>query len=164
MEKFVMAFFTLVVVASFAVLARRAWVSKRFKQESLLSNPLEALDIFGKLIIEQDGFYVATTFANNSLERVAAYGLGSRGFCKLFVFDNGVLFVRRGERSIAVPVEQIASVGSGQVAIDKAVEPGGLIQIDWKLEDVFLTTHFRVTDTNARAKTLSALVQLRVGA
>ena len=109
----------------FSCLAARAWQKRKQDQTAKFEAPLEALEYFGELIAQSSGFYVATTYAENHLERISAYGLGARGVCQILVFGEGVLIVRNGERPLAIAKNALGDISANQVAIDKAVEANG---------------------------------------
>lgn len=157
MGKNVMAVISAIIFISLFVLAVRAWRSRILSQQSSFSEPLEALEYFGRLLISAKAFYVATTYAENVLERIAAYGLGARGNAQVFVFTEGLLVVRDGERSLAIDKANILSVDFGQVAIDKVVETDGLVQITWLQEETKLITHLRVKEIELRNKIYSEI-------
>ena len=137
--------------------AVRAWRSRVANQQTSFDEPLEALEYFGQLVASAKAFYVATTFAANPLERIGAYGLGARGFAQVFVFSEGLLVVRNGERPLAIDKSAIESVSLSQVAIDKAVESGGLVQIDWLQNGVELSTHLRIVEPQSRQQVTNAI-------
>lgn len=155
MGKNIMAVISAIIFISLFVLAVRAWRTRISSQQASFSEPLEALEYFGQLLMSAKAFYVATTYSENVLERIAAYGLGARGNAQVFVFTEGLLVVRDGERSLAVDKANILSVDFGQVAIDKVVETDGLVQITWLQEDTKLITHLRVKEIELRNKIYS---------
>lgn len=157
MTKNLMAVLSAVLFMTLLAIVVRAWRSKAHAQASEISQPFEALEPFGELLTSAKGFYVATTYAINHLERIVAYGLGPRGVANAMVFTEGLLIVRNGERPLAISRHQISSVSLGQTAIDKAVESGGLLQVNWSLGPTDLTTHLRVTDLALRNSTIEAL-------
>ena len=160
MEKYVMAALSLLLFASFFLLAARAWQKRKQDQTAKFEAPLEALDYFGELISKSPGFYVATTFAESHLERISAYGLGARGFCQILVFGEGVLIVRKGERPLAIAKSALDDISANQVAIDKAVEANGLMSITWNQSSSSLATHLRIVDRDKRAQILDAINSL----
>jgi hypothetical protein len=159
-EKYVMAIITIVVFGALILVALNAWRKKIVQQEASFGAPLEALEFFGELLVQAKGFYVATTHADNHLERVAAYGLGARGFAQVMVFSEGVLIVRNGERPLAIDRKSLKAISSNQVAIDKAVERGGLISIDWLQGPTFLSTHLRIVDPLERGNVFRSINQI----
>lgn len=160
MEKNIMALITLLLFSAMIALAFRAWRKRIRQQEASFEAPLEALEFFGEVLSQAKAFYVATTFANNHLERIAAYGLGARGFAQIMVFSEGILIIRNGEDPLAIGKESLVSISSNQVAIDKTVEKGGLISIDWINGSTTLSTHIRIVDSNERARVLTELKSL----
>ena len=156
MVKNLMAIITATIFLLLLMLIVRAWKQRILQQTNSFSEPLEALDFFGELIAQAKAFYVATTFAESLLERIAAYGLGPRGNAQFFVFSEGLLIVRNGERPLAIDRASISSVSLGQVAIDKVVETDGLIQVNWSQDSVKLSTHLRVVDEKSRKEILQA--------
>lgn len=157
MTKNLMAVISAVLFVALLAFVVRAWRSKAQAQASEMSQPNEALEYFGELLTAAKGFYVATTFANNHLDRIAAYGLGPRGVAQVMVFTEGLLIVRTGESPLAIDRSQISSVTLGQTAIDKAVEPGGLLQVNWSQGSTDLTTHLRITDLALRSSLIEAI-------
>ena len=157
MDKFIMAVLSFIIFALLAFLAMRAWRARSIDQSAEFSAPLEALDFFGELLAQAKAFYVSTTNGLNHLERISAYGLGPRGLAQVLVFTEGLLIVRNGERPLALDRAQISEIELTQVAIDKAVEPDGLLSIQWIQDGVNLATQLRIVDTSDRLSITDAL-------
>ena len=155
-----MAAISFMFFSVFLLLAARAWHKRKEEQTAKFDSPLEALDYFGELKAKSSGFYVATTYSENHLERISAFGLGSRGICQILVFSEGLLLIRKGERPLAIGSSALVSVSSNQVAIDKAVEPNGLMTITWKQNSSLLATHLRVVDKEKRNRVLDSINSL----
>ncbi len=155
-----MAALSLFIFASFFFLASRAWQKRNQEQTAKFEAPLEALDYFGQLLSKSSGFYVATTYSENHLERISAYGLGARGICQILVFSEGVLIVRNGERPLAIAKSALDGISSNQVAIDKAVEANGLMSITWHQNSIPLATHLRIVDRDQRSQVQDAINSL----
>ncbi len=113
---------------------------RRAAQEAELPQPASA--VAGDAIFS--GFYVATVFADRPLERVWAFGLGSRGKATVSASENGLSVQRTGEQGFQIPLGDIVSVGRARATIDRAVEKHGLLQISWLLGETELLTSFRV--------------------
>lgn len=160
MAKNLMAFISAAIFVLLVSLAVRAWKTRITNQKSQFEEPLEALEYFGSTLVAAKGFYVATTFANNVLERIAAYGLGARGNAQVLVFSEGLLIVRNGERPLAIDRFAIQAVSLGQVAIDKAVENNGLIQVNWIQSGIGLATHIRIVEPSDRQNIYSAILSI----
>ena len=152
-----MAVLTVFACLLFALLAIRAWRNRAIKQSKLFPPPLAGLPECGELLAAADSFYVATTFGDSFLERIAAHGLGARGFASIEIFAEGVLVKRVGERNLAIVARDLVSVSYSQVAIDKAVEKDGLLVMSWNAGDSLLATHIRIKDALARDQIFSTL-------
>lgn len=155
-----MAALSVVLFTSFFLLAARAWQKRIQEQTDKFEAPLEALDFFGELLSKSSGFYVATTYSENHLERISAYGLGARGSCQVLVFSEGVLIVRNGERPLAIAKSALDGISSNQVAIDKAVEAKGIMSITWNQNSIQLATHLRIVDRDQRNQVQDAILSL----
>ncbi|WP_166983618.1 hypothetical protein [Paramicrobacterium fandaimingii] len=79
--------------------------------------------------------YVATTRSGEPLERLALPGLGFRGVGTLSIAPAGASLAVTGERPAFLPAASLRSAHTAQVAIDRVVEPGGLVCIAWTLLD-----------------------------
>lgn len=77
------------------------------------------------------GFYVATTRHGDPLERLAIRGLGFRSRVDVTVTDRGVALDLVGQPRMFLAIERIESVALATTAIDRVVEPGGLVRIAW---------------------------------
>ena len=155
-----MAALSLLLFSCFSLLAARAWQKRKQEQTANFEAPLEALDYFGELIAKSSGFYVATTYADNHLERISAYGLGARGICQILVFGQGVLIVRNGERPLAIAKSALEEISANQIAIDKAVEAKGLMSIIWSKNSISFATHLRIIDQDKRSQIQDAINSL----
>lgn len=160
MGKQIMAIISLSIFVTLAGLALRAWRKRAADQAAEFSAPLEALEYFGELLAQAKAFYVATTRGANHLERINAYGLGARGICQVMIFTEGLLIVRNGERPLAIERGQLTTVEFSQVAIDKAVEPDGLVAVSWDQDAVSLATQLRIVDASDRSAISEALQQI----
>ncbi len=160
MEKQIMAIISLSIFLLLVGLALRAWRKRSIDQAAEFSAPLEALEFFGELLAQAKAFYIATTRDVNHLERINAYGLGARGLAQILVFSEGLLIVRNGERPLALDRSQLTKVEFTQVAIDKAVEPDGLVSVSWVHEGTSLATQLRIVDVSDRTLISEALKQI----
>lgn len=109
-----------------------------------------------------DVFYVATTLADNHLERVALPGLAFRGYGTLEVSGETVALFLKGGDQLVVPRSAVRSVGVTTTVIDKVVEKDGLISMRWTAatvsgETAELATHIRLPRIGERNDVLAAL-------
>lgn len=101
-------------------------------------------DNVGDMIAVDNGLYVATTLAEQPLERVAAHGLGFRSRSTVTITNNGITVARTGSSPFFIGSDSLLSVQRATWAIDKAVEPGGLMVITWRLGETALDSYFRM--------------------
>lgn len=163
MSKQLVALLSLVIFASLGLIAIRSWRKRSSGQAAEFSEPLEALEYFGELLAQAKGLYVATTYASNHLERISAYGLGSRGVANIFVFTEGLLIIRTGERPLAIDKTQISGIQLTQATIDKAVEAKGLLSVSWLQGQTQLATQIRIVDNASRLKISNAISGITAG-
>jgi len=81
-----------------------------------------------------DGFYVATTIADDPLNRVVADRLGFRGRVQATVFDTGIELAIAGRDPLFIGADGIRGIDTATWAIDRVVEPDGLARIRWALD------------------------------
>ena len=89
----------------------------------------------GEPRVVADGLYLATTFAGRPLDRVVVGGLGFRAEARITVTDAGVLVTRAGEPDLYLGADRLLGAGSGTWTLDRAVEPGGLTVLGWRIGD-----------------------------
>ena len=157
MQKYYVAIILGILFLAFVLAAVRAWKARANKQEADFSQPPMALANAGEQLLKVRAYYVATTFADNHLERIRAYGLGIRGLAHAMVFEGGLQLIRKGERPLAINNSAIDSVSTTQVTIDRVTEAKGILTIDWAQDATKFSTHLRVVDLDDRAKLIAAL-------
>jgi hypothetical protein len=157
MQKYYVAVIAAILFVFFVITAIRAWKARGKAQEADFSQPPMALESAGKQILKVRAYYVATTFAENHLERIRAYGLGIRGLAHAIVFEGGLQLIRKGERPLAISKTAIHSLSTNQVTIDRVTEAKGILTIDWSQDSTKFSTHLRVVDLDDRAKLIAAL-------
>jgi hypothetical protein len=72
------------------------------------------------------------------------------------VSSAGITILRKGERGLALTNDQIQGVGLAQGTIDRVVEKGGLVAIDWQQDSTELTTFLRFNNVADRNRVLRA--------
>lgn len=133
--------FTLILLV-FAI-AFRIWRSVRARRARQEGELPELAASQGGLEIGP-ALYVATVYATRPLERLWAFGLGSRGKARVFVNDSSISIERQGERDFAIPLSSISRLTRERATIDKGVEKDGLVAIHWTLGETKLMTHLRI--------------------
>lgn len=109
-----------------------------------LISPDSVPDSVGEVIAGDKGLYVATTLAERPFERVAAHGLGFQSRSTVTIATNGITVARTGSSPFFIGSDSVLAVQRATWAIDKAVEPGGLVVITWRLGETELDSYFRM--------------------
>ena len=162
MTRELIGFIAIAFVGLIAVAIYFSVRSKRAKQEAVYAKPAHSEK--GELVAR--GLYVSTVLAASPLERIWAYGLGSRGKVEISHSNLGISFDRTGETSFLIPASAVLAVGRASATIDKGVERDGLVVIEWQLGDHALLTHLRFADSKdgfALEDKISALIGAQVG-
>ena len=129
LEQWIGLLVAVVIVGMAAWLMRRSWKRRTTRDETL--SAFELPDEHGEPILETEVLYVATTPVGEPLERLAVQGLAFRGAAHLEVLPEGVVLRIAGESASFLPSDRIVSAGEASYAIDRGVEPEGLVAITW---------------------------------
>ncbi|HEX6955685.1 MAG TPA: hypothetical protein VF156_12475 [Agromyces sp.] len=121
------------VIGVIAYLMLRSWRRRTERDRSLAAYAPPA-DL-GIPTLEVEALYVATTPEAEPLERLAVEGLAFRGAAHVEVHPTGVLLRIAGELPSFVPADRIAAAGTATYAIDRGVEPEGLVALTWIVDD-----------------------------
>lgn len=136
------------------------WRSRRRRQAGIgapLEVPMQLARASGLLV---DGWYVATTPAHEPLERIAVHGLGFRARASIAVHSEGLVLERRGSAPLYVPAVDLRSVERATWAIDRVVEPDGLVVFSWMLGTTPVDTYLRISERDAAEQLLAAIHDL----
>jgi len=93
--------------------------------------------------------YVATTEADNPLQRVAAGVLAYRSKVGVAVSSEGVSVSFPGSTAILMPTNPHLQAGKATWTIDRVVEPDGLVMVRWSLGGLEVDSYFRFVDGSA---------------
>ncbi len=153
---------TLLIVAlviSAAALMLVGWRSRRRRQAGI-SSPLGVPPELQPALVSAEGWYVATTPAQEPLERIAVHGLGFRARAQAAVHPEGLVLERRGSAPIYLPATHLQSVGRATWAIDRVVEPEGLVVVGWMLGSVPVDTYLRLAERTDAERLIAAVQTL----
>lgn len=114
----------------------------RTKRQSGYAELAEIPADLGAVLGEFEGLYLATTPAEDRLNRIAVRGLGFRARTTLQLTEAGIVFI--GDRFL--PRESITAIGRASWTIDRGVEPDGLSVVSWMLGDDAVESYFRLDD------------------
>lgn len=119
------------------------WRARQRRQAGIPAPDAPPADA-GGIRASVSGLYVATTRADEPLDRIAVRGLGYRSRMVATVAEGGVTLELTGGDPAFIPATALRSAGRATWAIDKAVEPGGLVVLGWRLGDLDVDSYFRV--------------------
>lgn len=128
----------------------------RTRGQGAIPRPPEVPEQLGAVAVTAQGLYVATTLADQPLERVTVNGLGFRARTALTVAQTGIVLELTGQAPAFVAASSLRSVDRASFAIDKAVEQAGLVRIGWSLGDTNVDSYLRI-DSSAGASTEAVL-------
>jgi hypothetical protein len=129
MDKWIGGIVALAVVVVVAWLMYRSWRRRTVRDESLSSYPLP--ESLGAPVLEAEVLYVATTPVGDPLERLAVRGLAFRAAAHVEVVTGGVILRVAGEPTTFIPADRLAGASTASYAIDRGVEPEGLVALTW---------------------------------
>ena len=98
----------------------------------------------GDVVVSASGLYVATTRSGEPLERITVRRLGYPSRTVATVHDRGIVLELTGEDSVFVPATDLMVATRATWAIDKAVEPGGLVLLGWRLGGLDVDSYLRL--------------------
>lgn len=123
-------------------------VKRRAQGRRISPLPLPS-DIPGEVMAAFNVLHVATTPARRPMDRVWITPLAYRAKTLFEVRSGGVVMSLTGEGDMGLPAESLTGCGRGTWAIDKAVDPEGLIVITWSHAGVEYDSYFRSVDQPA---------------
>ena len=156
MDKQVSAIIVIAALVLFLALITLGWRSRKGRQSGIAA-PQRVPAVLGVVAGTFPGFYVATTYAGDRLNRVAVHGLGFRAKTEVVVAETGVVVPIAGQPEIFIPAADIVSVARATWTIDRVVETDGLTMLAWNLGDTAVESYFRVDDSAAFLAALTVL-------
>ena len=94
------------------------------------------------------GLYVATTVADQPLERVPVGPLSFRAKAKFSLHPEGVVVAAQGEKPVLLDASRGIEAGLATWTIDRVVEPEGLVMIRWNLGGTSVDSYLRVMESD----------------
>lgn len=153
-DRLAIALLVIVLVVALAAAGMLlSWRARRHRGAAL-GSPAPAPAEPGEALAAAEVLYVATTLAGQPLQRVAVPALGFRARGSASVHSAGIVLDLEGSEPVLLPAEGL-EVGRATWAIDRAVEPGGLLLLAWTLGETRVETALRTPDPLA-GRTLEA--------
>jgi hypothetical protein len=142
----------MMIALGILALAGMAWsiVSRRRRGDSLRVFP-PAEVVTGEILASFAVLHVATTIHNTPLERVWTSPLAYRARTTLRIHSDGLSLALRGEGDLGIVGPALVGVSRATWAIDKAVDPEGLIVVSWRHDGTLYDSYFRCADHPAEA-------------
>lgn len=124
---------------------------RRQRSQAGLPRPLGLPDDPGEELLTAHALYVATTIAEQPLNRIAVAGLGYRARATVGVTAGGLTLSIPGQSTIFIPASDIRAVEKATWTIDRVVEQDGLVLVRWALGGaeavtVDVDSYFRLGD------------------
>jgi hypothetical protein len=138
----------LAALVLFLALIALGWRSRKRRQRDIVA-PQRPPAALGVIVGEFPGFYVATTIANDRLNRVAVHGLGFRAKSTVVVAETGIVVPIAGQKDIFIPKGDITEAARATWTIDRVVETDGLTMIAWTLGETAVESYFRAENSEA---------------
>ena len=132
------------------------WRARKTRQ-SHLPRLAAVPDSAGEPLHQATLFYVATTIADDPLNRVAVSGLGFRARASVTVTPQGVVLDLAGQDAGFIPTADIIRVARATWTIDRVVERDGLIALTWTLGDTAVDSYLRVVEPESPAALIAAI-------
>ena len=123
---------TALVLLAVLGLMLRSW-RRRTRRDATLPAGYPQPAERGRELASAAALYVATTPRDAPLERLNIPGLGFRARGGVTVTEQGVLLELAGSPALFIPADAVQLVADATVAIDRVVEPGGLLRLGWRL-------------------------------
>jgi hypothetical protein len=116
----------------------------------------------GGALLAEDLLYVATTRAEQPLQRIAVKGLGFRARAVLTVSARGIRLDLAGGQPGFIPTAALQGVGRATWTIDRAISSDGLVFVRWLqgsgAERGALDSYFRSADPAALVAAIEKLL------
>jgi len=130
MDKLPGTLIAIALVVTVLILMGWGWRRRQRRDAHLvIAGSADVGEILGSFV----ALYVATTFRERPLERIAAPGLGFRARCQISVGTQGLLLTLAGERAFGIARDNIDGYETTNLTIDKVVERDGLVVVNWKM-------------------------------
>jgi len=114
---------------------------RRIRRDSDLSAPIGVPE-HAEVTARHEVLYVATTRHDQPLERVAIQPLAYRARGELVLTDRGVALSLDGAPTVFIASTRLVAADRATVAVNRVVEPNGLVRLVWRVADGILVDSF----------------------
>jgi hypothetical protein len=139
---------TVLVVIVLALLGmRRGWRNKAKRQDAIPA-PAPIPAAAAPVVVEAvEGSYLASTTADQWLDRVVVHSLGVPSQAAITVRADGLAIERSGEPDFFIAKSDLRAVRLDRGIAGEVYEAGSVLILTWQLGDVLLDTGFRAQQT-----------------
>lgn len=148
----VLAFLALLLLLMFL-----GWRARR-KRQADIPAPQAAPDDLGPVHGTFEGQYVATTKADDPLDRIVVGPLGFRAHAFVIVADAGIVVQIPGKADPFIPSHEARGIRDATWTIDRVVEQQGLQAVTWNLGDTTVDSYFRMNEPKAFSNAVRAML------
>lgn len=132
------------------------WRRRQSSQAHLAEPDAIPLKI-GDSMLRVEALYLASTIADDELNRIAVSGLGFRARAVVTVSQAGIVLDLVGEREVFISRAKLRDIDRATFTIDRAVETDGLVRITWLLGDTAIDSYLRLTNASESAALIQAV-------
>lgn len=157
MDRPVLMGIVLVFLALLLVLMFLGWRGRR-KRQAGIPAPQIAPEDLGRVHGTFEGQYVATTKADDPLDRVVVGPLGFRAHAFVTVADAGIVVQIPGKVDPFIPAASAHELRDATWTIDRVVEQRGMQAIGWTLGDTAVDSYFRMDEPKAFSNAVRAVL------
>lgn len=100
-------------------------------------------------LLSFDGLYVATTMADQPMDRITAGPLSFRAKARFQIHPEGLVLGAQGESPVVLPSAGGIHAGRATWTIDRVVEPDGLVLVRWNLGGTEVDSYLRIVESDA---------------
>ena len=127
---------------------------RRGARQAKIGTPSKVPDDLGASLGSFSGLYLATTLADQRLQRIAARPLGFRAEGSVLVAERGLVITLVGSEPFFIPATDFTGARRASWTIDRGVEEDGLNLVAWSLtaadgERTELESYFRLREPQA---------------
>ncbi|QTX04619.1 hypothetical protein [Agromyces archimandritae] len=133
MDKVIGALICALIVIAAVWLMRRSWRRRTQRDQGIGGYPLPPEE--GEALVDLEALYVASTPREEPLERLAIPGLAFRGTARIRIEAAGLTIRVAGEEPVFIPAGVLSDAETAGWAIDRGVEPEGLVVVRWRARE-----------------------------
>jgi hypothetical protein len=147
-----------IVLALFGM--RRGWKNKAKRQDAIpapATIPADGPPVLGAGV---EGTYLASTTADQWLDRIVVHSFGVPSKAVVTVRADGIAWEREGEPDFFIAKSDLSAVRLDRGIAGEVYEAGSVLIVTWRLGDAVLDTGFRAQQTESQIALATAIKTL----